>query len=376
MRKAMIFLSASALAAALALVPAAADSTRTLRAELSPGSNGFKVENLVGSMEIVAGGGSRVVVEATVHGESDRIAGMMRLEEVRDENGRPTLRMIYPLDEYATYADPGSGKGWFGGSTNTSTKYAGRKVKVSNKGGVLLYADLRVEVPSSDFDGKFRNVVGLIKAQDFAGNSKFDTGSGDVILRGLRGSVDADTGSGDIKATDLEGKFHGDTGSGDVLLTRFTGETVDCETGSGDISLTDVSAQSIIADTGSGGIKATGTRARTVKADTGSGDISIEGSDLETFDADTGSGDVLLDTDGAMLTRVSVDTGSGDVEIHLDANASFEAIADQSSGDINNHFSGAEAIVMGREVVGYRRGDAHTRIKVDTGSGDLTLAPR
>lgn len=376
MKRTMRWAWAAILTGALGVATAGAESTRELRAELTPGSQGFKVENLVGRMEIVPGGGSRVVVTATVHGESDRVAGMLRIDEVGDEDGRPTLRVVYPLDEYTTYQDPGRNGGWFGGNSSTSTKYAGRKVRVTSGGGVLLYADVRVEVPGSDWDGKFRNVAGNIKAENISGTSKFDTGSGEILLANVRGSVGADTGSGDIKATDIEGRFDADTGSGDVILTRFDGKSVSCDTGSGDVILNAVSADSIDADTGSGQIRASDVRARVVKVDTGSGGINVEGTGIESFDADTGSGDVYLDSDSAMLAHVSVDTGSGDVEIRMDANASFEAIADQSSGDIKNRFDGAEPIVRGREVIGYRRGDARTHIRVDTGSGNLTLAPR
>jgi len=376
MKRAMKWTYVAILAGALAAGTAGADSTRELKAEMTPGSQGFKVENLVGTMEIVPGGGSQVRVTAQVHGESDRIADMLRIDEVRDEDGRPTLRVVYPLDEYTTYQDPGRRSGWFDGGSSTSSKYAGRKVKVTSRGGVLLYADIRVEVPSSDWDGKFRNLAGDMTAEGISGNAKFDTGSGRIVLNNVRGSVSADTGSGDIKATDIEGRFDADTGSGDVLLTRFDGETISCDTGSGDVILSSVTADSIDVDTGSGEIRASDARVRIVKADTGSGGISVEGTGIERFDADTGSGDVVLESDSAMLSDVKVDTGSGDIEIRMDANASFEAIADQSSGGINNHFQGAEAIVRGREVIGYRRGDARTHIRVDTGSGDLTLSPR
>jgi len=376
MRSMLKVLHVAALCWVFAAGAVAADSTRVLKAELSPGASGFKVENLVGTMEVVAGEGASVIVTATVHAESDLLAGKMSVEEVRDDEGRPTLRVVYPLDEHTVYRDPGRAGGWLGGNNNTSTRYAGTKVRVSSREGVLLYADVRVEVPSSGIDGSFRNVAGDIKAEEVSGDSEFDTGSGEITLSGMRGSVGADTGSGDIKATDIEGAFDADTGSGDVSLGNFRGERVTGDTGSGNIVLSEISAEEMKVETGSGNIRATETHARTIKAGTGSGEISVAGSGIESFDADTGSGDVLLDTDGATLTRVSVNTGSGDVEVRLDANASFEAIADQASGDIKNGFSGAEPILRGREVIGYRRGDARTRISVDTGSGDLTLVPR
>jgi hypothetical protein len=39
------------------------------------------------------------------------------------------------------------------------------------------------------------------------------------------------------------------------------------------------------------------------------------------------------------------------------------------------HFKDAQPIVRHKEVIGYRRGDARTKIDVDTGSGDLMIEP-
>jgi len=72
---------------------------------------------------------------------------------------------------------------------------------------------------------------------------------------------------------------------------------------------------------------------------------------------------------------VKADTGSGDVRIELDPDSGFEIHADQGSGDIQSRFRDAEPILKDRTVVGYRRGDGHIRIRVETGSGDLVVEP-
>ena len=77
-------------------------------------------------------------------------------------------------------------------------------------------------------------------------------------------------------------------------------------------------------------------------------------SEADEIDADTGSGSVELEAGGARLRRVRADTGSG---------------------DIVSRYPDAEPILRKREVVGYRRGSAQTRISVDSGSGDLILEP-
>jgi hypothetical protein len=265
---------------ALAAPYAAADTTRTLRVDFSPSpGQRFGVENLAGVMTVVAGSGDRVVATATVHAGSEALAGMMRFERVRGEKGEPVLRVIYPVDEHRRYRYPGggtSGSSWFGlfGGSNSSTRYDGRKVKVTSSGGVELYADVEVRMPAGEYAAWFRNVVGDLSARGVQGDLEFDTSSGKIDLEELRGIISADTGSGEIEAREMEGSFSGDTGSGSVYLIGFEGESLSCDTGSGSISMEDIRTDRLDADTGSGSISVRGGSARIVKADTGSGRIT------------------------------------------------------------------------------------------------------
>ncbi|HEV8336394.1 MAG TPA: DUF4097 family beta strand repeat-containing protein [Candidatus Polarisedimenticolia bacterium] len=354
---ALAFLSVLALAS-----PArAAEATRILKAELPASVTGrFRVENLAGAMRIVPGAGDQVTAVASVHAESDTLAAMIRFERV-SEAGTPTLRVIYPLDEHGTLRyDPKktdrSFLGLFGGGS-TTTKYDGRKVRISGSEGVVMYADVEIRVPSApSLEAVFRNDVGRLHASGIAGKIRFDSSGGDIDLDHLKGEISADTGSGDVKAADLSGSFSCDTGSGNCTLTSFQGDRLKFDVGSGDVRV------------GS-------SQVRQISADTGSGDIRISASDLESFAADTGSGDVVLEGEGGRLAKVTADTGSGDVTLRLAADATFEARADQGSGDIRMEYRDAEAIVERKQVVGYRRGDSRIRIDVSTGSGDLTIGP-
>ncbi|MFQ5700545.1 MAG: DUF4097 domain-containing protein [Acidobacteriota bacterium] len=362
MRIAHAFLAAS-LPLTLALAqPALAESTKTLHLEMDPGS-GFAVENLAGTMTIGPGNGSKVAATATVHAEDDSLMDSVRFEQVRGKNGRPTMRVVYPVGEHSTFRYTGGGSDGgsflgrlFGGNSSTSTTYDGERVKVSSNRGVLLYADVEVRLPSGGVDGFFRNVMGKVLARDVEGTLSFDSGSGDIAIENVSGMISADTGSGEVKAERINGSFKGDTGSGDIHVVDFHGEAINCDTGSGDVRIESA-------------------RARLIEADTGSGDIRVEDSETREFEADTGSGDVYLETEGSLLENVSADTGSGDVVLVLGPDASFEARGDIGSGDIISHYSDAEAIVHRREVIGYRRGDARTRIRVDTGSGDFVIKP-
>ena len=341
-----------------------AETTRTLRVELSADAiNHFAVENLAGAMRVAPGSGPSVVAVATVHAENDDLANAMKFEQVAGKTGVPTLRMRYPLDREGTIRYPGSGSGSRGvlesilGGSSTRIEYDGHKVKISDGQGVLLYADIEVQVPRRRLsDATFRNLVGPLEGHDVEGTILFDTASGDVSLARVRGDIRADTGSGDVKAGDVEGSLVCDTGSGNCDVTGFKGETVRCDVGSGDVTIRSAAAT-------------------LVDVDTGSGDVRVIDGDLEAFQADTGSGDVRLESRGSRLVRVKADTGSGNVTLRLAPDASFEALADQGSGDINMGFKDAQAIVRHKEVIGYRRGDARLKIDVDTGSGDLTIEP-
>jgi hypothetical protein len=343
---------------------ASAEVVKTLKAELSAdATRPFRVENLAGRMIVRQGSGSKVVVTATVHGESQKVADLLRIEEVRDQKtGNPTLRMQYPLDDYTTYrysngTENGSSGGFFasmfGGSTNTT--YDGTRVTVSSSKGLGLYADLVVEIPRGA-SGTFKNTVGRLEGTGVEGTLKFDSGSGDIALRDFKGDVVADTGSGDVNATSGRGAFKCDTGSGDCTLQSFEGERISLGTGSGDIHVSR-------------------TTALTVKADTGSGDIVLEVEDSEEINADTGSGDVSVDASGTKLVRITADTGSGDVDLKLPSAAGFELRADTGSGDVTSDFDDATAIMQRRKVKGYRRGDLRVKIDVDTGSGDVSVGP-
>jgi hypothetical protein len=343
---------------------AIAEVTRTLKVPyLGDPTKPFAIENLAGTMRVSAGSSDQVVVVATVHAENQELADAMRLEAVTTDKGVPALRMRYPLDrqEAIRYApsDPkgGARSSWGWGRGHSGQKYDGHRVKVSGRDGVLLYADLDVQVPRKAIAATFRNHVGSLDGEGVEGTIRFDTGSGDIKINRIKGDVVADTGSGDVKASAIEGVFRCDTGSGDCEVSGFQGDTLKC-------------------DTGSGGIRVSSVRSRTIDVDTGSGDVKVEGADAERFSADTGSGDIQFETQGNRLEVVRADTGSGDVTLRLDPEATFEARADQGSGSIVSRFAGAEPILNKREVVGYRRGVGKLRIRVDTGSGDVVLEPR
>jgi hypothetical protein len=348
---------------------AGAESTRQLRVQLSddPG-RAFAVENLAGTMTVSVGSSDAVVAVATVHAESEELAAAMRFEQVAGRDGRPTLRVRYPVDRHRSFrygAASARGDGvlsWLEaiagamGANGNTMEYDGTRVSVSGNRGVVLYADVDVQVPRRVLEAAFRNRVGPVSADGVRGRLRFDTGSGTITVRALDGEVVADTGSGDVHASDLKGSFTCDTGSGNCKVTGFSGDSLSCDTGSGDVRVVRVDA-------------------RKLKLDTGSGNVRVQEAEAEELVADTGSGDVDVDLAASRLERVNADTGSGNVRLRLGQDASFHVQANTGSGDVISRYADAEAIRDGRKVVGYRRGDGRIRIHADTGSGDVVLEP-
>lgn len=364
LRSSLVVVACLALAPA---VPAQAQATRELRVQLSgdPGRP-FAVENLAGTMRVSAGTGDAVVAVARVHAESNDLAASVRFEQVTGTHGIPTLRVRYPVDRHRSFrysaasGRAGDSFGWLeaflGSMGGNNMEYDGVRVNVSSNRGVVLYADVEVQVPRRLLEATFKNRVGPVSGEGLRGRLRFDTGSGSVTVRGLEGDVVADTGSGTVHAEDVKGSFRCDTGSGDCDITGFTGEDLSCDTGSGNVRLVRVNA-------------------RRLKLDTGSGDVQVREAEADELSADTGSGDVEVDLDGSRLSRVTADTGSGDVRLRLGAAAAFEVRASTGSGDVVSRYADAEAIRSGRKVVGYRRGDGRIRINAETGSGDVVLEP-
>jgi DUF4097 and DUF4098 domain-containing protein YvlB len=352
---------------AAAASPAHAQATRELRVQLTsdPGRP-FAVENLAGAMRVTAVAGDTVVAIAAVHAESQELASSMRFEQVTGPHGIPTLRVRYPVDRHRSFRYSGaSGRSWesfawleaiFGAAGGNTIEYDGARVNVSSNRGVVLYADVEVQVPRRVLEASFRNRIGPLSAEGLRGRLRFDTGSGSVTVRALDGDVVADTGSGNVHAEDVKGSFRCDTGSGNCDVAGFSGEELSCDTDSGDVRVARVDAKRL-------------------KLDTGSGDVSVLETEAEELVADTGSGDVEVSLHGSRLERVKADTGSGDVRLRLGSAAAFEVRANTGSGKVISHYSDAEAIRDGRKVVGYRRGDGRIRIDADTGSGDVVLEP-
>lgn len=142
------------------------------------------------------------------------------------------------------------------------------------------------------------------------------TGSGDIVVLGAR-SLDVVAGSGDIHAVRVDGHTFVETGSGDVDVAHIGGE--------------------LRISTGSGNVRADEVHSERAHVETGSGDVRLSAADIaDRLDVLTGSGDVTLE-----LLRGSYDlrtlTGSGQVSVRgvtVDRDAGSRVRAETGSGDI------------------------------------------
>ncbi|HYN22363.1 MAG TPA: DUF4097 family beta strand repeat-containing protein [Thermoanaerobaculia bacterium] len=392
-RRYSTILLAAALTAGVSL-PLAAESTQTRavrQAFPAQGASELRIANLSGRIELVRAEGKQVVVDATIHAQGDSARETQKLLQLKwvkaeDRHGREEWTLSYPVDDYKGFAYPRPGAkatedswflGWLESKGHTSTTYRGERIRIygqKTSSVPVLYADLKIALPAGS-NVVVRNVVGAVRGGQLEGTLYVDTGSGRVDIAAYDGQLTVDTGSGDVVLGSCRGETSIDTGSGDVVVHRMVGNGK-VDTGSGDVVVEKVSAGRLYIDTGSGDVTVREGSAGRVIADTGSGSVRVMGVELEELEADTGSGDVVIQSSLAQARRISADTGSGDVEIHAGPNASFDIESEQGSGELIVGYSDAQLRKDGRKVIGARRGNGKTVIRVETGSGDCSISPR
>jgi putative adhesin len=341
----------------VAVQPAlAAIATKTVEQTI-PASGHVKIANLAGRVVLVPAGNGPVKVVAVVNAEGSSPQEtqdlMQAMRWVQEHDG--TWNLAYPVDRYDAFVFPDR---LMSMGSHSASKFRGRRVHVyggARRGVPVLYADLTITVPKGA-DLKVVEVVGGIRGDNLSADLYLDTGSGDIKLDGAAGELVADTGSGDIELHRIAGNTRADTGSGDVTIDGIAADKLTIDTGSGDVKVSDATVGDLFADTGSGG-------------------VTVDGSRVQTFRADTGSGDVKLAGDLSSARSIDVDTGSGEVEILGGPAFEFDLMTDVGSGDVDVRYDDAELRHHRREVIGARRGSGQTRVMVDTGSGDVTVAP-
>ena len=202
-------------------------------------------------------------------------------------------------------------------------------------------AEIVVEVPlASRLDAKVGSSDVTTRGQ--LGDTRVESGSGDITLDVVDGATVVRSGSGDLQATHLAGEARIKTGSGDIVLRRADSAVV-VTTGSGDVRLEDTRGD--------------------VAVKTGSGDAqlgSVSGDTVFT----SGSGDLAIED--AVSGRVSVKTSSGDVRIGVRAGTPVWTDVRTSSGRLSSTLPATGEPGPDQPYV---------EVRATTASGDLTLHP-
>lgn len=329
-----------------------------------------EVENLAGFIAL-EGGGGEIVIDATVHAQgsdAERLAKQLKIT-FEERGDKLIVRANYPTEKYDTFHYPGRGTG----SGSTTTKYQGRRVKVTSKaksGAASLWVDFRLQLPAG-VGASVDNTVGDVEAKGVDGPVHADTGSGTILVTGGNGPVHADTGSGAVEVQDRVGSVHADTGSGAVRVMSVTGD-VDADTGSGRVELEDVEGETIQVDTGSGRVELRRVRGE-INADTGSGRVDGEGLvAIGRLRVDTGSGGISLAGDFSRVELIELDAGSGGVELAGTLPAMDLEIS-TGSGGFDVDVADMEILERVKDELQARTRGGGVPVRIDTGSGRVQI---
>lgn len=332
-------------AGAVGVLPAQAQETATLAGER------IGIHNLAGEVEVVRGSGSDVIVHVVRGGvDGDRLA--VRTGEV---GGRSTLRVVYPADRIVYSRGDWRGRVRTRVDRDGLLGRNGDRVQIASSGrGLDAHADLRIEIPPGR-DVEVRLATGRMSASGVRGDLLLDNGSGSISVEDVEGRLLVDTGSGNVDVRGVRGTALIDTGSGNVSVADIRGDRVRIDTGSGSVRGGDLQAALVEVDTGSGRVDLTELLSADVRVDTGSGSVDLDlVADVDRLDVDTGSGAVRLRAAGELGAEFEAETGSGRIDVGFPL----------------------EVTSMRRDHVRGRIGDGDGRIRVETGSGGITLERR
>lgn len=182
------------------------------------------------------------------------------------------------------------------------------------------------------------------------GPAKLTTGSGNLVAESIHDDAQLLSGSGSIRATSVGGELRATSGSGTVELSEVHGD-IRTTTGSGTITIAQPSGR--------------------ITAKTGSGSITIRGAS-NTLSARTGSGSLNIDGNPPPNSFWELYTSSGSVNLGVPSNANFRLSASVRGGSIDAQIP----IVIeeqSRHELRARVGSGAARIEVHSSSGSIHI---
>jgi hypothetical protein len=334
-------------AIALAVAGASVASAEEFEERISLDAQELALTNLIGEVDLEGHDGSGFEVLVQVKGK-DAGRDKVRIETKKGDHAE--VNVIFPVGEDGKFVYPRLGSG--SNTTITVPKHASsregpldrvlrsigaRHVNVKGHGsGKEIWADVTIRVPRD------RNVT-------------VDLAVGSIEASNVASAVNLRVQSGPISAKSMTGDLEADTGSGKVEVIGSKGEVLKVDTGSGSVEVRDADCRRLDVDTGSGGVTCAGISADAGVIDTGSGSVEL---------ACTRIGD----------GRFTIDTGSGSVELRLPRDASARVTADTGAGGIHLDVGDVEMLSREDNTVSFRMGDGAADIRIDTGSGSISVS--
>ncbi len=229
---------------------------------------------------------------------------------------------------------------------------SGDRVTITGRsGGLEAGANLDIAIP----EGKrvtLHLAVGSATLTNVNGDLRVYASSADVTANGTRGKLYLDTGSGDVKVTGTNGEVKVSTGSGSATVTDVRGEHLSLDTGSGSAIASNVAVARLMIDVGSGSIQASKVTSPDTRLDSGSGSIALDlTGDIKSLSIESGSGNVTARVPASIGADVEVSTGSGGIRTDFPI----------------------QVTKYQRDELAGRIGDGRGRIKIETGSGGVSL---
>lgn len=201
-----------------------------------------------------------------------------------------------------------------------------------------------------------------------------DTGSGNILLRGIHGNANLKSNFGDIKASQINGSLLADTHSGKVDAQNIEAGKADIALHSdfGDISLEEAGGQNISLTSNSGELKIKNVQAsEETKLESGFGAIHATNSDAEALTINTNSGKIEL-SNLAIRDSLIAHSKFGDIDLEQVAADSYDL--DTNSGAISvEGIHGKTKIHSGFGNINITQGEQVT-LDLNTNSGTVRFS--
>lgn len=197
--------------------------------------------------------------------------------------------------------------------------------------------------------------------------------AGKVSVTNVEGDVYVDVHAADVTTAGTKGILSLDTGSGTVEVSDAEGP-LSLDSGSGAVTLTRLRGSRLVVDAGSGRIRGDDLRFEEVNLDVGSGGVTLRGVDARELRLDAGSGGTEIEL-VSLARRVKVDSGSGNLTLWVPANFGARLDVETGSGGIDVELPVKVTRWESDHLVG-TIGDGSGSVEIDAGSGSVRIRKR